>query len=246
MSFLMKMPVGEIAASRPHAAKFFDAVGIDYACHGNLPLHDACAEAGLDPIEIRKSLGELPRTGVHVNWLEQPLSRLLEYLRGRRHPALTAALAHAIEVLASDCETCKRSPEEIAMIGSALNDVSIALRPHLTHEERVVFPVIEHLDRCWTRGDTPTMNLSGGLGPAVNTLMLDHGFMVARANTIRSMAVILSERDDLCPELASEVRYLDHEIRDVVHLENNVLYPRAVALEAIVWRDVVSRTGVHA
>lgn len=246
MSVLLKTTVGELAASKPHAAELFDVVGIDYVCHGNLWLHDACAEAGLDAVQIRKSLDQLPHDGTHVNWLEQPLRDLLQYLSDKRHPALSAALARAAAVLHAPCQRCGRNPEEMAALRGGLAGLVTAMRPHMSREERVLFPIIEHLDACWSRGEAPTLNLSRGLGPAVNTLMLDHSAMIATLNAIRRTTDDLMEREERCEELGAALRSFDHELREHVHLENNVLYPRAVALEAIVCHDAITRSGTHA
>jgi regulator of cell morphogenesis and NO signaling len=246
MSVLLKTTVGEIAASKPHAANLFDVLGIDYVCHGNLCLHDACAEAGLDSVQIRKSLDQLTHDATWVNWLEQPLRDLLEYLRGKRHPALSAALARAAETLYASCPGCDRHPEEMAALRRTFGGLADAMRPHLSREERVLFPIIEHLDACWSRGEAPTLNLSSGLRPAVNSLMLDHSTMIATLNTIRSSTDDLMEYEDRCEDLVTALRSFDRELREHVHLENNVLYPRAVALEAIVSNDTITRSETHA
>ena len=246
MSVLLKASVGEIAVSRPHATELFDGVGIDYVCHGNLSLHDACAEAGVDPVEIRRSLDELPRDDRHKNWLEQPIRELIDFLRAKRHAALSTAMAHAVEVLHSPCEKCGRHPQELAAIRSEFAGLVSVMRPHVSREERVLFPIIEHLDDCWSRGEAPTLNLSSGLAPAVNALMLDHGVMMTTLNTIRAVADDLMVREDRCEQLGAALRTFDREFRQHVHLENNVLYPRAVALEAVVCHDMLPKAGTSA
>jgi regulator of cell morphogenesis and NO signaling len=221
-------------------------VGIDYACHGNLSLHDACAEAGLDVVDVRGSLDELPRDANHVNWLEQPLGRLLDYLRDRRHPAFSAALSWAAEVLQRPCEICVRTPGEMADIRSQFAGLSRTISPHMSREERVLFPIIEHLDASWSRGEHATLNLSSGLGPAVNALMLDHSSMVSTLNAMRAITRQLTAREERCEELLTALGSLDRELREHVHLDNNILYPRAVALEAVVCSDAITRSVTHA
>lgn len=233
MSVLLKTSVGEIAAATPDAARLFDAVGIDYACHGNLSLHDACASAGLDPVQIRRSVEELPRHGGFVNWLAQPLGELQDHLRRRCHPAVSAALASMIEVLEAPCQTCKAYPAQIAELRRLCESIIGALRPHVRREEGQLFPAIENLDALWSRGETPTVTIDTALAPSINALMLDHASMIGTLDAMRAAGEEIITADERCEELGTALRALDHELRNVVHLENNILFPRALALEAI-------------
>ena len=97
--------------------------------------------SGLDPVEIRRSLDELPRDDRHKNWLEQPIRDLIDYLRAKRHTALSMAMTHAVQVLHSPCEKCGRHPQELAAIRDAFAGLVSVMRPHVSREERVLFPI---------------------------------------------------------------------------------------------------------
>ncbi len=245
MSVLLKTTIGEIAAQKPEAAKLFEVVGIDYACHGSLTLHDACADAGLDAAQIRRAVDELPRDVHELNWLERPLLDLIRCLRHERHTALNASLNHAISLLADHSDQCARHPLETAKLRNTLGGLANALRPHLSREEHVLFPILEQLDACWSRGELPTMNLTGGLGPAMNALMLEHAGMITTLDTARAVVDEIMDAPNPCSAIGVALRAFDHELRQHVHLQNNVLYPRALALETIASNQAIE-SGSHA
>ncbi len=234
MSVLLKRTVGEIAASRPGATRLFDILGIDYSCHGNLSLHDACAAAGLDPVQIRRSLEQLPRDNGEMNWLEQPLTALTRHLRDERQPAIDQGVFAATAALSADCLQCRAHAERTARVQLVFSALVAVLTPHVSRERQVLFPLVEHLEACWTSGETPSMRLAGGLGPAIHSFTIDHGLLIARIDQIRRIIDEIEESVDPCHDLIDAMRFLDHEMREHVHLQNNILFPRAMMLQSIV------------
>ncbi|HUP62545.1 MAG TPA: DUF542 domain-containing protein [Thermoanaerobaculia bacterium] len=95
------IPIGEIAASLPQTTKLFDVIGIDYICHGDLSLRDACAEAGVDPAIVRKAIESMPRSEAdRPSWSDASMQGLLDELCDRRHPLLRRMLGHTATLLA--------------------------------------------------------------------------------------------------------------------------------------------------
>lgn len=240
MSVLLKKTVGEIAASRPGATRLFDILGIDYSCHGNLSLHDACAAAGLESLQIRRSLEQLPRDSGEVNWLEQPLAALTRHLRDERQPAIDRAVFAATVALSGDCSQCREHAGRTARLQLVFSALIAVLTPHVSRERQVLFPLVEHLEACWTSGETPSMRLAGGLGPAIHSFTIDHGLLIVRIDQIRRVVDEIEESVDPCHDLVDAMRFLDHEMRAHVHLQNNILFPRAMTLQT-----VVSTTSDH-
>ena len=215
------IPIGEIAASMPHTTKLFDLAGIDYVLHGNLSLRDACAEAGADPAAVKQAIEAMPFPQDEPNWSDAPMQELLDELRERRHPALRATLAQ----VAFDIAALPAS-EDAEELRIAFNALSAALGPHLTREEHMLFPVIQHLEDCWTKNEPLAMALVGGIRKPVAALMLDHANVLARL----AEAVAAAEPT----ALGHAMETLAHELREHIHLENNVLFPRACAIETAV------------
>ena len=231
MTALVKQTVGEIAAANPHVMKLFDLMGIDYCRHGNLTLGDACADAGLNAVEIRNAIQQLPVGGPEKNWVDQPLSALVTFLRNERHPILRRSLTHAAVLFADVCDSAVEHPVELDEARVIFNGVCDELHPHIIHEEHVIFPIAEHLEECWQQGERATMTLMGGLNRPLALLVLDHDDVIERMTQARTAVEKLAKEDRMW-ELRDALLQVERDLKLNVPLENNILFPRARALES--------------
>ena len=241
MTTLVKQTVGEIAAANPHAMKLFDLVGIDYCCHGNLTLRDACADAGLNAMEIRNAIQQLPVDASETQWVDQPIAALVAFLRTERHPALRRALTQAAVLFAEICDSQHEHPVELDEARVLFNGVCDEIHPHIIHEEHVIFPIAEHLEECWQKADKPSMTLMGGLNRPLTLLVLDHEDVLERIVRSRTIVESLAEGDKAW-QLRDALMQVERDLRLNIHLENNILFPRARALESTMSVDVAART----
>lgn len=225
------IPIGEIAASMPHVTKLLDLLGVDYVLHGNLTLRDACAEAGVDPAIVRKSIESLPQPAdARPGWCDVSAQELIEELRDRRHPKMREMLADTAELLAE----AQPGDPGLGALRDAFSALCEELQPHMTKEEHMLFPVIQHLEDCWTRSETPGMNFVGGIAKPMAHLFEDHVQIMERLRQVHDAAAVISGEQRELTRLVDAIADLEHEIREHVHLENNVLYPRAAAIETAV------------
>lgn len=215
--------IGEIAAALPNATKLFDVLGLDYVLHGNLSLRDACAEAGVDPALVRRSIDSMPYAENEVGWSDRSMQELLDELCTRRHPKLRALLAATAALLAQAPDT-----PPIAALREAFAELCRVLQPHMTREEHMLFPVVQHLEDCWTRSERAAVTFIGGMGKPMAALIDEHTAIIEKMQNVRSAAT------GAPPKLLDAIEELQHEVREHIHLENNVLYPRAAAIEAAV------------
>lgn len=222
------IPIGEIAASLPHVTRLLDVIGVDYVLHGNLSLRDACAEAGVDPSMVRKSIESLPHDELAHNWADASMDELLVELRDRRHPKMRVMLADTATLLAE----LPAGEAGLGPLREAFAALCNELGPHLTREEHMLFPVVQHLEDCWTRNEHLAMNFVGGIGRPVATLFSDHVQLIDRLNRVRGAAMKIDDDDATRSRVLDAITDLEHELREHIHLENNVLYPRATALES--------------
>lgn len=240
MTALIKQTIGEIAAAKPHVIKLFDLVGIDYCRHGNLSLRDACADAGLNAMEIRNAIQQLPAEN-EKNWVDQPISALVTFLRNERHPILRRSLTHAAVLFADVCDSEREHPQELDEARVLFNGVCDELHPHIIHEEHVIFPVAEHLEECWKNAEQPTMTLMGGLNRPLAMLVIDHDDVIERIIQARTTVESLAH-DDKTWQLRDALLQVERDLKLNVHLENNILFPRARALESTMSVSVAART----
>ena len=226
-------PVGQLIAERPSRSRLFEHLGIDYCCGGKRPLAEACAAKGLDAATVAKLLAASEQTAEEParDWNEATLTELAGHIEQTHHaylrrelPRLTAMVNKVASVHGQSYAWLIELREVFAGFVGELNE-------HMLKEERVLFPMIRELEA----GHANAASHCGGLANPVRMMEHEHdqaGNALARmreitagyqppegaCNTFRAMLDALAE--------------LEHDMHQHVHKENNILFPRAMAIES--------------
>lgn len=233
---LHKATVAEIVMSNPLAGDLFDILGIDYACHGELTLRDACAEAALDLLAVRRSLERLPKAAVRPAWGDAPVDELVHHLRDKAQPRIAQLLVQLTSVLADRCGPCADWPEDIGRLTSLTSKLSNDWQAHAESEEARLFPWVLHVETCWQSGRQPSIRLPEGAHEAVGSAFGEHAAVASTLRAMEATTLRLAARDPSCPRLQRAFRDLHHAVREHAHLCNNVVFPRAMMIADAVER----------
>ncbi|HEU4796376.1 MAG TPA: DUF542 domain-containing protein, partial [Pyrinomonadaceae bacterium] len=85
--------LAELAVKQPAASRVFQRYRLDFCCHGNRPLQEACDEYGLAPESVLAEIeSEGRKTGEISRWEEKPLSELISHIVGFYHRRLRGEL----------------------------------------------------------------------------------------------------------------------------------------------------------
>jgi regulator of cell morphogenesis and NO signaling len=213
--------VGRIATEHPIATRVFDRYGIDYCCGGGVPLATACASRGLDAErvieEIRKEVG--PGVGSSEGWGEAPLPDLVSHILAAYHRPLWEELPR-LEAMARKVLEVHRDkePEMLTELLSVYLGIKADLEPHMEKEEKILFPMIQRGQGFLADGPISVMREEHdqvGLAlKRLRELTNDYEVPPRACNTWRA----------LWHGLAA----MEEELHRHIHLENNVLFPRAL------------------
>lgn len=213
--------LGELVAEIPSAAQIFHQRGLDYCCGGERSLEQACASAGLDPrvvlAEIQASTAAGDRN--EVRWAERPLGEIVQHILERYHGPLKAELPRIVELARRVERSHADKPDLPAGLAAHLEDVRAAVDLHLAKEEQILFPLITS-----GRGHTAYM--------PVQVMVQEHEDHAKNLCRIRELTNELKVPDYACAswrELYRALGQLQVDLMDHIHLENNVLFPRALA-----------------
>lgn len=217
------MTVGELAASLPVSTRVLFRRRIDFCCGGGTTLEEACRRRGLDAKEILKEIEyELKRgSGVdEKSWADRSPGLLIAHILSTYHeplreelPRLRAMATKVLHVHGS------KDPERLAAVLDTFSDLQEELEPHMDKEERILFPWI----------------LSGRAVPPggpTEVMMLEHeqaGFLLERLRELTDNYAVPDGACNTWRALWNGLEALDRELREHIHLENNILFPRALA-----------------
>lgn len=230
MESTLTRTVGEIAATNPAAIRIFERYGIDYCCRGGTELSDACRNAGITVGEFESALESsalAPDFG--VDWTQRTLTDLGAYLvsrfhvHGREELETMAMLANKVAGVHG-----QRHPEtlQVAQLVAALQDDML---PHMLKEERVLFPYVENLE-----SGHPEQSCFGTVANPIRVMMMEHEAVGDLLAQLRATTGDFTPPEDACfsyGELYRRLASFEKETHEHIHLENNVYFPRALALE---------------
>jgi iron-sulfur cluster repair di-iron protein len=133
--------LGEIVAANPAAAGALDRLGLDYCCHGQRSLAEACAAAGLDPAAVSAELEALVVSGDR-SWSSMELPDLVDHIVTTHHRYLEAELP-LLDALAAKVHSVhgERHPE-LGQVKTLVAAIRAELEPHIRVEEELIFPAI--------------------------------------------------------------------------------------------------------
>jgi len=228
--------VGEIVAGDFRAAAVFHEFGIDFCCGGRRSLADACGERQVDTgavLDAVKQALSVPSSAPRFDeWSPETLIGFIvgnhhEYVR-RALPSLTAHTQKLAAVHGS------RHPElhEVARLAQSIADDMTA---HMAKEERILFPFIAQLSEAARDGRPAPHAPFGSIDNPIRMMEHEHDATGAAMARIRELTDDYAVPADGCTTYQVCLRELDAFERDLhahVHLENNILFPKARAIAA--------------
>jgi regulator of cell morphogenesis and NO signaling len=238
MNLATNKKVREVALENPGATRVFENLGIDYCCGGNRPLADACAAVGITLDEVEKRLGitNAPHAQFEeTNFRTATLAELIDHIVEKHHVFTKTEIARLRALLDKVHSVHGQNHPEIAELQGLFQALSTELEPHMMKEERMLFPYTIEMEFA-TRNGHPLPNPPfGSLVNPVQRMILER----RRRRMLREMRRVSGNYtipQDACISYQTLYQALDEFEKDLhqhIHLENNVLFPRAVEMERV-------------
>jgi regulator of cell morphogenesis and NO signaling len=221
--------VADIAAYHPRSIEVFERHGIDFCCGGRRPLGEACREHGAAVEAVAAEIvaaaaREVPEDRVFT---DAPLGALLDHVVSRYHATLREDLPRLGRMADKVAEVHGSRHPELRELADVYRGLREALGPHLTAEEERVFPAIRRLAEPGAEPEDVQAALHG--------LEEEHDHAGTALARLRALSRGFVVPDDGCTTyraLYEGLARFERELHEHVHLENNVLFPRVVSLQA--------------
>jgi len=232
----LSKPIGQIAADLPGSIPVLEKFGLDYCCHGDQPLELACLSRGLSPEAVAAEIEAVLSRSPHPtrNWMRATASELIDHILDEHHEYLRAELPALQHLL----DRARQAHPSHAALLDELHQTFLALQEelygHLHKEEMILFPAIRALEEAVTQGTRAQPLPFGTVHNPIRVMRLEHDNARAALERMRSVT-----RDYALPEDAGTtwealfrgLRELEADLHVHIHLENNILFPRALELE---------------
>lgn len=239
MEFSGDMKLKDIALSNPAARQTLDDAGLDYCCGGSKSLYEACLQGAVSAEEILKRLGDNSKNigPDDVNWMAAPLSELTRHIRDKHHHYVRESLPRVQAMLEKVVARHGANHPEVAHIRGLFVEVGNEMLTHMRKEEQVLFPYIDAVDAAANAHTSVEPPFFRTVKNPIHSMMKEHDAAGELVKQIRSLSGSYTPPVGACTTfraLYQSLKEFDADLHQHVHLENNVLFPRAVEAEATV------------
>lgn len=223
------LTIGEIVANDFRAASIFKDAGIDFCCGGNKTVDEACNEKGVDILTLEQNLEQLksiPNTELN-NYNEWDLDLICDYIEKKHHHYVKKTLPDLLHYTKKIASVHGANHPELDEIADLFSQINTELIQHLKNEEEVLFPAIKDVVSERNSGAiaiikseiermTKEHEFAGGAMDKINVLSKGYKVPADGCNTYNVTYNLLHQFED--------------DLHIHVHLENNILYPKAIRL----------------
>lgn len=221
--------IGEVVALDFRAASIFREAGIDFCCGGKKSIDSTCTEKGIDRddlIEKLEKLKETPDTSGH-NYIDWDAGFLSDYIVNTHHKYVLKTLPELVAYTAKIASVHGEHHPELGIVADLFSQINKELLQHLKNEEEIFFPSIKQAK------DSGSESAKATIKSEISRLSEEHEFAGGTMDKINVITSNYKVPDDGCNtyKVAFQLlREFEDDLHTHVHLENNIRYPKAMAL----------------
>lgn len=232
--------VRELALEIPGATRVFEKLGIDYCCGGAKSLADACAARSLSADEVIEQLEQEGGTDWAVavevaDFSQLTLTELISHIVNKHHTFTKQELVRLDALMNKVCSVHGQNHRELMSLQILFKELAADLSPHMLKEEMVLFPYVMRLEEAVSQNQPapappPFMTVRN----PVRMMSLEHDKAGDLLRGMRETSADYALPSDACISYSTLYQALEELERDLhqhIHLENNILFPRAIEME---------------
>lgn len=226
---LQNLTVGEIVANDFRTSSVFKKAGIDFCCGGKQSLNDACIEKGIDAVQLENEILTATEEPMNefMNFKNWDPVFLSEYIVNTHHKFVLKNLPELVFYTQKIASVHGENHSELVEVADLFVKINTELLQHLKNEEEVLFPAIKDVINTNSATAKKTIvseitrmldehDFAGGAMDEINRITKGYQIPADGCNTYRVAFKLLEQFED--------------DLHTHVHLENNILFPKALEL----------------
>ena len=221
--------LGEIVADDFRTAEIFMHAGIDFCCGGKKSLGQACVEKSIEPQTVLSQIEALAHTPLSpgLNFKEWDLGFLADYIVNTHHKYVLKSLPELVFYTQKIADVHGERHPELLEVATLFSRINTELIQHLGMEEKVLFPAIKEALQKPTKENTALIHSE------IERMNGEHEFAGGAMDKINEITGSYAVPADGCSTYQVCFKYLQEFENDLhvhVHLENNILFPKALEI----------------
>lgn len=228
--------IGELVAKDYRAASVFKKYGIDFCCQGNRTINDACEKKKINSENVLNDLMNLTTSQENgaTDFKSWPLDLLADYIVKKHHRYVEEKSLEIKPYLDKICRVHGERHPELFEIKEHFNACAGELAMHMKKEELILFPAIKKLVGAKENHTPVEKPHFGTVKNPIQMMMSEHEIEGDRYRKIETLSNGYTPPQDACNTFRVTYALLNEFEQDLhlhIHLENNILFPKAIELE---------------
>lgn len=228
--------IGEIVAKDFRKAQVFKKFGIDFCCGGKKTVAEVCSKKGLDPEQVQQELSALdaiegPHNRDFQKWEAGFLS---DYIINTHHQYIKDNTPFILELAQKVARVHGQYHPETVKVAEVFSRVGQDMMLHMMKEEKILFPFIKELANTYNAGGILEPASFGKVSGPIQLMESEHEQAGEEMEIIRQLTSGYQLPSDACNSytiLYKKLEEYENDLHEHVHLENNILFPKAIELE---------------
>lgn len=230
-----KPTIGQLVTTDWRKAEVFKKYGIDFCCGGKKTLEEVCLEKGINSLFVEAELNEIDgRAALPFNFNAWDLDFLADYIVNNHHKYVQESIPFLTEVMAKVAMVHGPNHNELVQIKENVDELIDELTMHMQKEEFILFPYIKQLTSA-IRFNTPlTPPPFGTIVNPISMMESEHRSAGDALKNIEALSNSFTAPADGCTSyrvLYAKLKEFQDDLHQHIHLENNILFPKAIKLE---------------
>ncbi len=229
-----EMTVRDVAIQLPESTRLFESLKIDYCCGGNQPLGQACTSAGVDVDDVMEMLAGVEQSNEAKDFQNTSLPELITHILDTHH-VFTKSEMDRLQLLADKVLNAHGGNHpELVHLDELLTRLCDDLKPHMFKEEQILFPYINALVQAADQNRTVPFAPFGTVKNPIRMMTMEHDTAGEILRELRALTSDYKVPADACisyQTLYQALQNFEKDLHQHIHLENNLLFPKALELE---------------
>ena len=228
--------LGEIVAKDMRKAEVFKKHDLDFCCHGDMTLNEACAAKGIDVTRVEQELREVEKDQSRsaLPYHEWSIDFLADFIVNTHHGFLRKNLPD-IKMYSAKVEKVHGAHHpELHRVNELVQAVSDELLEHATDEEKTMFPYIKQLVAAKNSGQPLPASSMGRFQDKLDKLVKEHTSVGGMIDELHEITGGYAPPEDACASyslLFRKLKELDDDTHIHISLENHLLFRKAAEME---------------
>jgi len=228
--------IGELVAKDYRTASVFKKYSIDFCCQGNRTIEEACEKKNIDTKKVLEDLVAMmeSKSESTTDYQSWPLDLLADYIEKKHHRYVQEKTLEIQPYLDKICKVHGERHPELLKIKEEFNASAGELAAHMKKEELILFPFIRKMTQAKMENIKVDAAHFGTVINPIQMMMDEHTVEGNRFRKIEELSNNYTPPQDACNTYRvsfSLLKEFEQDLHLHIHLENNILFPKAIEIE---------------